>query len=164
MSTSKQKVFENIEYEIERVGYALITINSKSTHEPVFTYSVGLSSMGLPELVFVRRPTSVVRRIIDTLIEMAKSGWTFDGHNTRIKAILEHDLALIKAQKTVSSDLMSVAVDYSNQSEKKYSISLDNVCVVCWPDGDGAFPGEEGYKRSIDSNIVPFEKAISTLH
>ncbi|MGD1527090.1 DUF4262 domain-containing protein [Vibrio owensii] len=156
---AQNKVFDFIDSNIRESGYALINIKSKSEDNPVFTYTVGLSQKGLPELVFVRRSTQMVQHIVTDLIAMQAAGWSFTESGQKVNGILDHELCLINAQEAVQKDIMKIASDY--KQHRNDEINLSNTCIVCWPDLNGSFPNDEGYDKSIKSNVIPFSSSAS---
>lgn len=157
-SKSQEKVFDFIDANISESGYALINIKSKSDGDPVFTYTLGLSQKGLPELVFVRRPIHVVQHVVTDLIAMNAGGWSYLQSGQKVQGVFEHDICLIEAQSAVQTDIMKIGGDYSES--RNAQIDISNACIVCWPDGNGRFPDDIAYEKSIESNVIPFKAPV----
>jgi hypothetical protein len=124
-----------------------------------FFYSIGMTSMGLPELIISGNANPVIQHaMIEMVAEMYRAKGVSlgihddllaskDGRNLRM-ALVEVDCS----NQTVRDEYIAQAISY--YEAKNHSGPIRLVQLV-WPDKQGRLPDEPGYDMASKQDILP---------
>jgi hypothetical protein len=122
---------------IEQYGWAVHQVLADPTSGAApFSYTVGLSALGHPEVVVTGMPFEPAKAFLNMVGEGVRAGTSYEA-GTRDASLTDHgDVAFIPAVDT--SGLYAVEQVYGE---------IRAVQLV-WPDSAGAYPWEPGFRNS----------------
>jgi hypothetical protein len=120
---------------IEKHGWAVQSVlGGDLPSDPPFSYTVGLTALGHPELILIGMPSQYAQRILNSLGEEVRKGHTYLANTTTADATdPSAPVALIEVG---DPSMLLVAVELYQQ--------VDALQVI-WPDPKGRLPWDDGY-------------------
>lgn len=140
MSDSRDQALVDITALVSRYGWAIRhVLSDTASGQASFSYTVGLTSRGWPELVITGLPAPVAETFIRNAVDaQAERGPFRPGDRTN--------------QLTDSGDVLFLAVDdVSGMTATTGIVGTFSALQIVWPDSDGHFPWEAAYRNSSAS-------------
>lgn len=149
-----QKILDNVKDHIEKVGVSIIHVGAGEHSTAQFTYTVGFTSIGLPEMVIMGLSYHIGHRILMDLYAKAKAeGLPEDGVD--LNEILDrYPVRLKTIPKATAEKFAAVAMRFF---QKKIGVRQ-----VVWPDPEGRFPGDLDMDMQMAAiQDMEFQKLLS---
>jgi len=136
LAAARAAVLDSTRADIAKFGWSVIGVFPTPGEPSVpFSYTVGLSGKGLPELAIYGLSVQVGHQVLNVVArQMVDSGAPLVT-GQRIDNVLENEVPLVAVAMTNTRDLNLVREVYG---------SVDSAVQVCWPDVDGLLPWEQG--------------------
>lgn len=144
--SSWKKIYADIEANIEKHGLTVIGVFADPVGmKPTFSYSIGLTDRGWPEMIMVGLHAPYAKGFINALArrpEPPKIGEQID------------DLADLPIRiGAVSEEAIKAYMVQSTARQERTDGPRPTAVQVIYPDKDGRFPGEPGY--DLDPRTQP---------
>lgn len=130
----RSSVEEDLDALIREYGWAVRHVGG-TEHEAPFSYTVGLSTLGLPEIVTTGLPFESSHEFLNMVAQETRDGLAVT-HGTRSTRFTDSgDIAFIRVEDT--RGLTAVHHRYGEV------VALQ----LIWPDSTGAYPWDVGYRN-----------------
>ncbi|UQX13402.1 DUF4262 domain-containing protein [Candidatus Mycobacterium methanotrophicum] len=137
---ARAAVLDGTRADIVKFGWSVIGVFPASGDPGVsFSYTVGLSGKGLPELAIYGLPVRVGHQVLNAVARQMVDAGAALVTGQRIENLLEVGVPLVAVVMTNTRDLNLVREVYG---------SVVSAVQVCWPDVDGLLPWEQGSSLS----------------
>lgn len=137
----------DLQAKIDKFGYTFIGVMSDSVN-PGFTYTIGLTALGMPELIMFAVKAQYAVQMLTDLIENHKKAGTVPGPTSRFRPLTE--LSNLPAHLIVAET--EKAEQYAFQA--KYYAEERNLkpTYLQWvfPDREGNFPWDKRWDKGFD--------------
>lgn len=137
-----QRVPRSVDADLDALirehGWAVRHV-SGSTHEGPFSYTVGLTAFGLPEIVTTGMPFESSHQFLNLVAQEMRDGYALS-HGTRSTRFTDSgDVSFIRVED--ARGLTAVRGRYGEV------VALQ----MLWPDSTGAYPWDVGYRNPPDA-------------
>jgi len=147
---SNEDFIEEIEQNIEEHGVQIIQIDPDNEKDsPSFTYTIGLTATGRPEILVFSLPEKAAHIMLNDLAILENKDYFQHKLLTEIG-----NLPMIV--KPVA-DNAAVVEEYVCWAGNLYDDVADDQLI--WPDEEGKFPWKDGWNKSFD----PYQSALYSL-
>lgn len=139
-----------IRKNLEKAPWTIIHVTPDGDLDPLpgFTYTLGLTTMGLPELVVTGNiPSDVIKGILDTVVDMAVDKGKFTEGIVDVGSVLASGEALRFYLRPVRSRL-NVVRAYAIQADARYGNEAE-YWQLLWADTQNILPTERGYSLTF---------------
>lgn len=138
MVDSRDQALTDIRELVEKYGWAIRHV-LPSAAAGAFSYTVGLSYRGWPELIVTGLPTTVADAFLRNAIDVQNENGSFEpGDRTD--------------ELTESGHVVFIAAaDVRGMTATANVVGTFSALQLIWPDSAGAFPWDSGYRNPIDS-------------
>jgi hypothetical protein len=130
------QVLRDLARVIDRFGWAVLHGGGSGTGDPRWSYTVGLSGLGHPEVIVVGLPFEAAETYLNLVGEAVRAGARFSP-GVVTTALTDADSPVVFLQVADTSRL-AVAEQFAG--------SVDALQLV-WPDSTGKLPWEEGHRN-----------------
>ncbi|AJF08283.1 hypothetical protein GSUB_17560 (plasmid) [Geoalkalibacter subterraneus] len=138
----ENKIKKKIVSDIENVGWSVIGVfGDIEKNEPPFSYSVGFSRMGKPEIIVVGLPLEIAQSIINEIGQRFKKTGVFP-----VAGDIRDDLANLPCTFIALSEQ---AVKERLRAATALMDPPVEALQLIWPDRQGKFPWDEGFDESM---------------
>lgn len=145
LAAVRAEVLDSTRADIAKFGWSVIGVFPTAEEPGVpFSYTVGLSGKGLPELAMYGLPVRTGHQLLNMVARQMVDAGVPLATGQRIENVLENDVALVAVAMTNTTDLNLVREVYG---------SVAAAVQLCWPDRDGLLPWEQG--SSVGDDVQP---------
>jgi hypothetical protein len=140
MVDSRDQALTDIRWLVDEHGWAIRhVLPSPVSGETAFSYTVGLSYRGWPELIITGLPATVAELFIRNAVDVQNENGSFrPGDGTD--------------ELTESGDVVFIAAaDVRGMTATANIVGAFSALQLVWPDSAGAFPWDTGYRNPIGS-------------
>jgi len=131
---SRDSIDQDLDALIHEHGWAVRHVGA-SAHEAAFSYTVGLSTLGLPEIVTTGMPFGSSHEFLNMVAQEMRDGLAL-AHGTRSTRFTDSgDISFIHVEDT--RGLTAVKARYGKVAALQ----------LIWPDSTGAYPWDAGYRN-----------------
>ncbi len=123
---------------IAEYGWAIQHVGPGEDGEAPFSYTIGLTAMGHPELVMTAMPYEVAQDFLNLAGLRIRDGYRFEP--ATLDSALTDDARVALITATDTSGLVGVEIMYDTVSAVQ----------IIWPDSLGNLPWEDGYRNQPD--------------
>jgi len=132
---SRDELLADLRDKIDRRGWALVSVfGTAEDPTPPFTYTVGLTAVGHPELIVYGLPPQVAGAILNRAGDRIRAGDPVMA-GQRLTGLVQGGLQLVALRAADTSALTTVRAIYG---------ASDDVLQLVWPDAAGRMPWEAG--------------------
>lgn len=138
---------------IAKYGWAVRHVLGAPDGVAPFSYTVGLTAIGCPELVVTGLPTDVAHEFLNLAADLMRDGRRFRSGQRTPELADDGEILFIDAEDT--SGLTAV--------EDLYGTVVAQQLV--WPDSSGAFPWQDGHRNSASAQplLGPIPESPGTV-
>ena len=140
MVDSRDQALADIRELVEEHGWAIRhVLPSPASGETAFSYTVGLSYRGWPELIITGLPATVADAFLRNAVDVQDENGSCDpGERSE--------------ELTESGDVVFIAVDdVLGMTATANIVGAFSALQLVWPDSAGALPWDAGYRNPIGS-------------
>ncbi|WP_203138006.1 DUF4262 domain-containing protein [Microbacterium sp. JZ31] len=136
MNEHSEQAIADLKVLVDRHGWAVRhVLADATTTQAAFSYTVGLTSRGWPELVITGLPTDVAHAFISNAVDVQTEEKCFVA-GERISALTE------------SGDVMFItAEDVTGMTAATAIVGEFRALQLVWPDSTNTYPWEPGYRN-----------------
>jgi hypothetical protein len=137
-ASGRGSIDQDLDALIHEYGWAVRHVGA-SAHEAAFSYTIGLSPLGLPEFVTTGMPFESSHEFLNMVAQETCDGLPL-AHGTRSTRLTDSgDISFINVEDT--RGLTAVRARYG----KVVALQL------IWPDSTGCYPWDAGYRNPPDA-------------
>jgi len=136
MADHRAEALAELTMLVDRYGWAVrhVLADHATVHAP-FSYTVGLTARGWPELIITGLPTDVAHTFLANAVEIQAEGTRFE------PGVRSTDL-------TESGDVMFIlATDVTGMTATSAIVGEFRALQLVWPDSTNTYPWEPGYRN-----------------
>lgn len=160
IADNRKQLKRHIKRSIAANGFAILSVNPPklTTASSVnYSYTVGLSQRGMPEL-FICGP--IPNEVMGAILKNQANVWMREGANLAVREGIVRSSEPVKAMRSKCRMLITEEAvgEYCHELRQRGGKNLQ-IAQVCYPDAENRLPGEPGYDVRYRQDVI---KVIQT--
>lgn len=152
---NRKQLKRHIKRSIAANGFAILSVNppALTNASPVnYSYTVGLSQRGMPEL-FICGP--IPNTVMGAILKNQAKAWMREGANLAVRTGIVLASEPVKPMRSKCRMLVTEEAvgEYCHELRQRGGKNLQ-IAQVCYPDAENRLPGEEGYDVRYRQDVM----------